>query len=63
LDELKEARAMDHRGWWDWTRDPTIAQDFSVQEIKANRAIKDLETKQQVSWSEIEEGLRVPRYP
>jgi hypothetical protein len=54
---------MDNRGWWDWTRDPVIAQDFSVQEIKANRAIKDLETNRQVSWSEIDEGLRVPRYP
>ena len=63
VDELKAARAMDNRGWWDWTRDPIIAQDFSVQEIKANRAIKDLETNQQVSWSEIDEGLRVPRYP
>jgi hypothetical protein len=63
VDELKEARAMDDRGWWEWTRDPIIAQDFSVQEIKANRAIKDLETNQQVSWSEIDEGLRVPRYP
>jgi hypothetical protein len=63
VDELKAARAMDNRGWWDWTRDPVIAQDFSVQEIKANRAIKDLETNQQVSWSEIDEGLRVPRYP
>src|SRR5271166_1027419 len=28
--ELKEARAMDNRGWWDWTWDPIIAQDFSV---------------------------------
>jgi hypothetical protein len=63
VEELKVARAMDNRGWWDWTRDPVIAQDFSVQEIKANRAIKDLETNQQVSWSEIDEGLRVPRYP
>ena len=61
--ELKEARALDNRGWWDWTRDPVIAQNFSVQEIKATRAIKDLETGQQVSWSEIDEGLHVPRYP
>jgi len=63
VDELKQARALDNRGWWDWTRDPIIAQDFSVQEIKANRAIKDLETNKQVSWSEIDEGLQVPRYP
>ena len=51
------------QGWWDWTRDPIIAQDFAVQEKKANRAIKDLETGQQISWSEINEGLEVPRYP
>jgi hypothetical protein len=61
--ELKDARNLDDRGWWDWTRDPVIAQDFSVQEKKANRAIRDLETDQQVSWSEIDEGLEVPRYP
>ena len=46
--QLEEARAQDNQGWWDWTRDPVIAQDFSVQEIKANRAIRDLETNQQV---------------
>jgi len=34
-----------------------------VQEKKANRAIKDLETGQQISWSEIEQGLEVPLYP
>src|ERR1700675_3981920 len=61
--ELKDAKNLDDRGWWDWTRDPVIAQNFSVQEKKANRAIKDLETDQQVSWSEIDEGLAVPRYP
>jgi hypothetical protein len=62
IDELTDARNLDNRGWWDWTRDPVIAQDFSVQEKKANRAIKDLETNQQISWSEIDEGLAVPRY-
>jgi hypothetical protein len=34
-----------------------------VQEKKASRAIKELETGQQVSWLEIQEGLKVPRYP
>jgi hypothetical protein len=63
LYQLQEARALDEEGWWDWTRDPVIAQEYSVQEIKANRAIKDLQTNQQVSWSEIDEGLQVPRYP
>lgn len=63
IDELKYARSLDDRGWWDWTRDPVIAQNFSVQEKKANRAIRDLEADQQVSWSEIDEGLAVPRYP
>jgi hypothetical protein len=61
--ELKDARNLDDRGWWDWTRDPVIAQDFSVQKKKADRAIRDLETDQQISWSEIDEGLAVPRYP
>jgi hypothetical protein len=61
--ELEDARNRDDQGWWDWTRDPVIAQDFSVQEIKANHAIKDLQTNQQISWSEIDEGLTVPRYP
>jgi hypothetical protein len=63
ISELKYARSLDNRGWWDWTRDPVIAQDFSVQEKKANRAIRHLETDQQVSWSEIDEGLEVPLYP
>ena len=63
IDQLKYARYLDNAGWWDWTRDPVIAQDFAVQEKKADRAIKDLETNQQASWSEIDEGLHVPRYP
>ena len=61
--ELEIARNQDEQGWWDWTRDPIIAQDFAVQEKKANRAIKYLETGQQISWSEIDDGLEVPRYP
>ena len=63
IHDLEDARNQDDQGWWDWTRDPIIAQDFSVQEKKANRAIKDLETGQQISWSEIEQGLEVPLYP
>ncbi|MGA9725585.1 MAG: hypothetical protein WBQ86_24220 [Candidatus Binatus sp.] len=62
INELRYAKSLDNRGWWDWTRDPVIAQDFSVQEKKANRAIRDLESGQQVSWSEIAEGLALPRY-
>jgi hypothetical protein len=63
IHELELARNQDEQGWWDWTRDPLIAQDFAVQEKKANRAIKYLETGQQISWSEINDGLEVPRYP
>ena len=63
LHKLEDAKSQDDQGWWDWTRDPVIAQDFAVQEKKAKRAIRDLETDQQISWSEIDEGLRVPRYP
>lgn len=36
--ELKLARNRDEQGWWDDTRDPIAAQDFAVQEKKANRA-------------------------
>ncbi len=63
INQLKYARNLDNRGWWDWTRDPVIAQNFSVQEKKADRAIRDLETDQQLSWSEIDQGLAVPLYP
>ena len=63
INQLVIARNQDEQGWWDWTRDPVIAQDFAVQEKKANRAIKDLKTSQQISWSEINDGLEVPRYP
>jgi len=63
INQLEIARNQDEQGWWDWTRDPVIAQDFAVQEKKANRAIRDLETSQQISWSEIHDGLKVPQYP
>ena len=63
IHELENAKNQDNQGWWDWTRDPVIAQDFAVQEKKANRAIRDLETDQQISWSEIDDSLEVPRYP
>jgi len=63
IGELENARNQDEQGWWDWTRDPVIAQDFAVQEKKANRAIKHLENSQQISWSEIHDGLKVPQYP
>ena len=60
---LEQARELDDRGWWDWTWDPVIAQNFQVQERKANRVIKDLETNQPVSWADIDEAMHVPRYP
>ena len=63
IHELENAKNQDNQGWWDWTRDPVIAQDFSVQEKKANRAIRYLETDQQISWSEIDDSLEVPRHP
>jgi hypothetical protein len=58
--QLKEARELDRRGWWDWTKDPVIAQNFQVQERKANRVIKNLENNQPVSWADIHEALHVP---
>ncbi len=60
---LEQAKDLDQRGWWDWTWDPVIAQNFQVQERKANRVIKDLETNQPVSWADIDEAMQVPRYP
>ena len=63
IHELENAKNQDNQGWWDWTRDPVIAQDFSVQEKKAKRAIRYLETDQQISWSEIDDSLEVPRHP
>ncbi len=60
IQKLEQAKWRDNRGWWDWTRDPVIAQNFSVQEKKADRAIKDLETDQPVSWYEIQEAMHVP---
>jgi hypothetical protein len=60
---LEQARQLDQRGWWDWTWDPVIAQNFQVQERKANRVIKDLETNQPVSWSDIDEAMHVPYNP
>jgi hypothetical protein len=58
--ELQQAKWRDNRGWWDWTRDPVIAQNFSVQEKKADRVIKELETDQPVSWHDIQEAMHVP---
>ena len=61
--KLEQAKELDQRGWWDWTWDPVIAQNFQVQERKANRVIKDLETNQPVSWADIDEAMHVPYYP
>jgi len=57
---LEQARQRDEQGWWDWTRDPVIAQNFQVQERKADRVIRYLETDQPVSWSDIDEAMHVP---
>jgi len=61
--ELEQAKELDQRGWWDWTWDPVIAQNFQVHEKKANRVIRDLETNQPVSWADIDEAMHVPYYP
>jgi hypothetical protein len=58
--QLEEARELDRRGWWDWTKDPVIAQNFQVQERKASRVIKSLENNQPVSWADIHEAMHVP---
>lgn len=61
--QLEQARQLDEQGWWDWTRDPVIAQNFQVQAKKAKRVIRDLETNQPVSWADIDEAMHVPYYP
>jgi hypothetical protein len=58
--QLEHSWELDQRGYWDWTRDPVIAQNFQVQGKKAERVIRDLETAQPVSWSDIEEAMHVP---
>jgi len=58
--ELQQAKWRDNRGWWDWTRDPVIAQNFSVQEKKVDRVISELKTDQPVSWHDIQEAMHVP---
>ena len=63
VQRLEQSRDLDERGWWDWTRDPVIAQNFQVQERKADRVIRDLETDQPVSWSDIDEAMHVPANP
>jgi hypothetical protein len=60
VEQLEQAWERDQRGWWDWTRDPVIAQNFAVQGKKAERVIRELETDQPVSWSEIQEAMHVP---
>jgi hypothetical protein len=60
VQQLEQAWDRDQRGWWDWTRDPVIAQNFAVQGKKAERVIRELQTDQPVSWSDIEEAMHVP---
>jgi hypothetical protein len=60
VEQLELSWERDQRGWWDWTRDPVIAQNFNVQGKKAERVIRELETNQPVSWSEIQEAMHVP---
>lgn len=60
VERLQQSWERDQRGWWDWTRDPVIAQNFNVQGKKAERVIRELETNQPVSWSEIQEAMHVP---
>ena len=60
VQQLEEARQRDEQGWWDWTKDPVIAQNFQVQERKATRVIKNLENNQPVSWADIHEAMHVP---
>jgi hypothetical protein len=63
IHRLRHARQLDDRGWRDWTRDAAIAQDFTVQEKKADWVISGLERGEPVSWLDINDALSVPAYP
>ena len=63
LHQLQHARQLDRQGWRDWTRDAVIAQDFVVQEEKADWVISDLRRGEAVSWLDINDALYVPAYP
>jgi hypothetical protein len=60
VQKLEQARRLDDRCWRDWTREPVIAENFLVQERKADRVIYELETDQPVSWHDIQEAMQVP---
>jgi hypothetical protein len=62
VQQLQHSWEQDQRGWYDWTRDPVIAQNFLVQGKKAKRVIRDLETNRPVSWADIDEAMQVPYY-
>ena len=63
IHRLRRARQLDDQGWRDWTRDAAIAQDFAVQEKKADWVISGLARGEAVSWLDINDALHVPANP
>lgn len=62
ITQLEQAKARDdeiwrtHMGGWD----PILTTDCTIQGKRVDRVLKDLETEEPVSWSEINEALYVP---
>ncbi len=62
ITQLQRAKARDdeiwrsHLGGWD----PILTTDCTIQGKRVDRVVKDLETEEPVSWSEINEAMYVP---
>jgi hypothetical protein len=54
--KLDDARYREHLGGWD----PILTEDYTMQAMRAQQAIKDLETDQPISWQEIDKAMNVP---
>src|SRR5215469_9325268 len=54
--KLDETRWREHLGGWE----PILTEDYTLQGMRAQRAIDDLETDRPVSWAEIDRAMRVP---
>jgi hypothetical protein len=62
ITQLEQAKARDdeiwhsHLGGWD----PILTTDCTIQGKRVDQVVKDLQTEEPVSWSEINEALYVP---
>ena len=62
IDQLEQAKTLDDEKWRNnlggW--EVTLTQDCSIQSMRAERVIKDLETGRPVSWWAIDQAMYVP---